>query len=97
MQSDALERKVFASADSIHDSNPAKTKSISKAVRTIIEHMRGDGMEVKEKMRGTSYTMGKVYLNKERVAERYETTGTLISKGSGKEYEGGFCKLMAQE
>ena len=97
LQFEAMGRTVFGSADSLHDSNPAKTKSIRKMIRAIIEQMGGDGRKVKEEMKGTSYNMGRVYFRKVRVAEWDETTGNLILKGTGKEYEEGFRKLMHQE
>ena len=88
---------VVGSADSLHDSNPARTKSIRKMIRAIIEQLGGDGIKVKEEMKWTSYTMGRVYFRKERVAEWNETTGTLTLKGSGKDYEDSFRTLMKEE
>ena len=45
-------------------------------------------------MKGTSYTMGRVFWKGERVAEWDWVRGELVLKGSGVDYEGSFKKLI---
>ena len=97
LQFDALGKTVYASADSIHDSNPAKTKAVRKMIRTVIECNGRDGRKVKAQMKGTSYQTGRVYWKGERVGEWIEAASTFLLKGTGKEYEETFNKLMKQD
>ena len=91
---DALGVKVYANADSTHDDNPALTKSIRKMKRAVIESNGGGGPNLKQIMKGTSYTTGRVYWKGERVAEWDWAKGQLILKGSGAGYEVAYKKLM---
>ena len=93
----AMGKTVYASLDSSHDENPGKTKSIRKMVRAIIEQEGRPGWEVKAQMKDTSYSMGRVYFKRERVAEWDEGAGVLVLKGSGKDREQKFKILMGQE
>ena len=89
---------ITASVDSCHDSNPNRTKSIRKMVRAIVKKTGGDGRKVKEEqMKGTSYCMGRVYFQGERVPQWDEGAGILVIKGSGKNYEEEYDKLMNEE
>ena len=99
LQYEAMGKTVYASLDSMHDSNPEKTKSMRKMVRTVIEKHKqgGDGANIKKKMKGTSYSMGRVYFEGERLAEWDDVSGAFTFKGSGKDYEESFRKLMGLE
>ena len=99
LQYKAMEKTIYATLDSIHDDNPDKTKSIRKMIRAVIERHKqgGDGSNVKKNMKGTSYSMGRVYFNGERLAEWDDILGSLTFKGTGKEYEQDYRKLMQLE
>ena len=101
LQYETMGKTLFATLDSIHDAHPDKTKSIRKMVRAIVEKVGKTDEERRkvreEQMRGTSYSKGRVYFQGERVAEWDEGTGILVLKGSGKDFEEGYTKLMGRE
>ena len=97
LEYEALGTKVFANFDSVHDDDPPKARAVSKLVRAIIEGNGGDGRAVKEHMKGTSYTRGRVYFKGERVVEWNYVEGVMRLKGQGKDYEEAFAKLMGSE
>ena len=65
---------------------------------SFIEKVGGDGRKVeKEQMKGTSYSMGRVYFQEDRVTGWDDGTGILVLKGGGKDFEEGYKKPPGME
>ena len=92
----ALDSTIYVNTDSVHDPNPARTKSMRKLVRAIIEVHGGDGGKIKADI-VTNYRKGKVWYRGERVAEWSEATDSMSFKPAGETYVDVFKKLISQE
>ncbi|CAK0902761.1 unnamed protein product [Prorocentrum cordatum] len=74
LQHEVMGETIYANPDSLHDSNPRKTKTVRKVVRTIIESNPGNGDDIKKSI-DTDYGRGIVWWNDRRVAEWKENEG----------------------
>ena len=92
---DAFGKQVYASSDSLHDSNPARTKAMRKTVRTLIEANLREGLEAKAGI-VTNYVKGRVWLKGDRVAEWDEGGQKMIFKVMYKSFEHRYDELLRE-